>query len=190
MNTNLIQSRNEPASTLKQQRRAPTPLAQSNCEAWVAKAAKQSMVLEPVDLGPLGSEDVEVAVEHSGLCHSDLSVLNNEWGISQYPATLGHEVIGRVTAIGPNTKGLTVGQSVGVGWFSGSDMHCRQCMSGNHHLCPQAQATIIGHRGGVPFHVPPHWAGAIPLPQKPKFAAAGPPVFGGVTVFSPPALYA
>ena len=111
-----------------------------NYKAWVAKAAKQPMVLETVDLGPLGAEDVEVAVEHCGLCHSDLSVLNNEWGISQYPAILGHEVVGRVTAVGPNAKGLKVGQRVGVGWYSGSCMHCHQCMSGSHHLCPQVQA--------------------------------------------------
>jgi Zn-dependent alcohol dehydrogenase len=58
-------------------------------KAWVAKGAKQPMVLERIDLGPLGAEDVEVAVEHCGLCHSDLSVFNNEWGISQYPAILG-----------------------------------------------------------------------------------------------------
>ena len=75
-------------------------------EAWVAKAAKQPLVLEAVDMGPLGAEDVEVAVEHCGLCHSDLSVLNNDWGISQYPAILGHEVTGLVTATGPNAKGL------------------------------------------------------------------------------------
>src|SRR5712664_2006080 len=161
-----------------------------NYEAWVAKAAKQPMALETVDLGPLGAEDVEVAVEHCGLCHSDLSVLNNEWGISQYPAILGHEVTGRITAIGPNTKGLAVGQQVGVGWFSGSDMHCRQCMSGNHHLCPQAQATIIGHRGGFATHIRAHWAWTIPLPEKLNFADAGPLLCGGITVFSPLALYA
>ena len=102
-------------------------------KAWISKAAKQPMVLESVDLGPLGIEDVEVVVEHCGLCHSDLSVLNNEWGISQYPAILGHEVIGRVTAMGPNAKGLKAGQRVGVGWNSGSCMHCHQCMSGRHH---------------------------------------------------------
>src|SRR5262252_9223209 len=85
-----------------------------NYRAWVTKAAKQRMLLETVDLGPLGAEDVEAAVEHCGLCHSDLSVFNNEWGISQYPAILGHEVVGRVTAIGSNTKkGLKVGQRVG-----------------------------------------------------------------------------
>src|SRR6266481_2382148 len=81
-----------------------------NYEAWVAKAAKQPMVLETVELGPLGAEDVEVAVEYCGLCHSDLSVLNNEWVISQYPAILGHEVVGRVTAIGSHALDVKVGQ--------------------------------------------------------------------------------
>src|SRR5262245_23292892 len=103
-----------------------------NYKAWIATAANRPLVFESADLGPLGSEDVEIAVEHCGLCHSDISVWNNEWGISQYPATLGHEVIGRVTSAGPNAKGLNVGQRVGVGWFSGSCMHCRQCMSGSH----------------------------------------------------------
>ena len=128
-----------------------------NYKAWLAKAAKQPMVLETVDLGPLGAEEVEVAVEHCGLCHSDLSVLNNEWGISQYPAILGHEVVGRVMAVGPNAKGLKVGQRVGVGWYAGSCMHCHQCMSGSHHLCPQVQATIVGHSGGFATHIRSHW---------------------------------
>jgi D-arabinose 1-dehydrogenase-like Zn-dependent alcohol dehydrogenase len=69
-------------------------------DAWVANAPKQPIVLETVDVGPLGAEDVEVAVEHCGLCHSDLSLLHDDWGISQYPAILGHEVVGRVTALG------------------------------------------------------------------------------------------
>jgi len=148
------------------------------------------MVRETIDVGPLGDEDVEVAVEHCGLCHSDLSVLNNEWGISQFPATLGHEVVGRVTALGPNTKGLKIGQRVGVGWYSGSDMHCRQCLSGNHHLCPNAQATIVGHRGGFASHVRAHWAWTIPLPEAVNFADAGPLLCGGITVFNPLAMYA
>ena len=159
-------------------------------QAWVAKAAKQPMKLEVVDLGPLGAEDVEVAVEYCGLCHSDLSVLNNDWGFSQYPAVLGHEVIGRVASVGSNAKGLKIGQRVGVGWSSGSCMHCHQCMSGNHHLCPQVQFTIVGHRGGFASHIRTHWAWAIPLPEKLNFAEAGPLLCGGVTVFSPLAMHA
>jgi uncharacterized zinc-type alcohol dehydrogenase-like protein len=165
-------------------------VAPGNCKAWVTRAAKQAMALETVDLGPLGAEDVEVAVEHCGLCHSDLSVLNNDWGLSQYPAILGHEVVGTITAVGPNARGVTIGQRVGVGWFAGSCMHCHQCMSGSHHLCLQAQPTIIGHRGGFASRVRSHWAWAIPLPENMNFADAGPLLCGGITVFAPLAMYA
>src|SRR5258706_6370460 len=187
MNTTVSSSRREAASKSSANLRIGEV---RNYQAWVAKAAKQPMVLETVDLGPLGAEDVEVAVEHCGLCHSDLSVLNNDWGISQFPATLGHEVTGRIIALGPNTKALAVGQRVGVGWFSGSDMHCHQCLSGNHHLCPQGQATIIGKRGGFESRVRTHWAWAIPLPEKLNFAEAGPLLCGGITVFNPLAMHA
>ncbi len=154
------------------------------------QGAETTHVLETVDLGPLGAEEVEVAVESCGLCHSDLSVFNNDWGISQYPAILGHEVTGRVTAVGPNTKRIKLGQRVGVGWNSGSCMHCRQCMSGNHNLCPEVQMTIVGHRGGFASHVRSHWAWTFPLPENLNSAEAGPLLCGGVTVFAPIAMYA
>jgi uncharacterized zinc-type alcohol dehydrogenase-like protein len=183
------QTRNEPAGGLKQK-----PIFRTadfgGCKAWIAKGPKQAMVLETVDLGPLGVEEVEVAVEHCGLCHSDLSGLNNDWGISQYPAILGHEVIGRITALGPGAKGLTVGQRVGIGWNSSSCMHCRQCMTGSHHLCPQVQATIFGHRGGFATHIRSHWAWAIPIPENLNPAEAGPLLCGGITVFAPLAMFA
>src|SRR6185369_3911469 len=98
-------------------------------QAWVAKSAKQPMVLDTVDPGPLGAEDIEVAVEHCGVCHSYLSIWNNDWGISQYPAILGHELAGQVTAVGSNAKRVQVGQHVGIGWNSSSDMYCHECLS-------------------------------------------------------------
>lgn len=165
------------------------PMA-NNYKAWVAKSAKQPMVLETVDLGPLAPEDVELTVEHCGLCHSDLSAFNNDWGISQYPAILGHEVIGRITALGANAKGLRVGDHVGVGWNSSSCMHCQQCISGSQHLCPQVQPTIFGHRGGFATHIRSHWAWTLPIPEKLNCAEAGPLLCGGITVFSPLAMYA
>src|SRR5712692_5006402 len=178
-------SRNKPATV---QSSASSRLG--DAMAWIAKAPKQPMVLETVAPGPLGAEDVEVAVEHCGLCHSDLSVLNNDWGFSQYPAILGHEVVGRVTAVGSNAKGRQVGQRVGVGWSSGSCMHCHQCLSGSHHLCPQVQFTIVGHRGGFASHIRSHWAWAIPLPETLHVADAGPLLCGGITVFAPLARFA
>src|SRR5258708_7275794 len=108
----------------------------------------------------------------------------------QYAAILGREVVGRSTAVGRNAKGLKVGQRVGIGWASASCMHCHQCMSGSHHLCPQAQATFIGHRGGFASHIRAHWAWAIPLPERLNFADAGPLLCGGITVFAPLARFA
>ena len=159
-------------------------------EAWVAPAAKSRLVRQKVELGPLGDEEVEVEVEHCGLCHSDLSIRDNDWGFSRFPAVLGHEAVGRVVEVGRAAKGLTVGQRVGVGWTAGSCMHCRQCMSGNHHLCPQATFTIVGHKGAFASRVRAHWGWAVPLPERINVAEAGPLLCGGMTVFNPLAMYA
>src|SRR5688500_10107885 len=99
---------------------------------WAAPGAKQKLEPFAWDPGPLGPEEVEIAVEYCGLCHSDLSTLNNDWGLSRYPAVLGHEAVGRIVALGESAKGLKVGQRVGIGWNASSCMHCHECMTGNH----------------------------------------------------------
>jgi len=100
-------------------------------QAWATMAAGQPLERFEYDAGPLGPEEVEVAVETCGICHSDLSVVNNEWGISSFPAVPGHEVIGRVAALGAQAKGLSMGQLVGIGWSAESCMHCTQCLAGD-----------------------------------------------------------
>ncbi len=154
-------------------------------EAWFANEIGSTFTKQTLEREPLGPEDVEVAVEHCGVCHSDLSMWQNEWGLTTLPAVFGHEVVGKVTALGPQAKGLTVGQRVGVGWFSGSCMHCRQCMSGEQQLCKEGQATIAGHLGGFASSVRTHWGWAIPLPEGLNYADAGPLLCGGITVFNP-----
>ena len=159
-------------------------------DAWVAPAAKQKLVRQRIDLGPLGDEEVEVRVEHCGLCHSDLSMLNNDWGWSRFPVVLGHEAVGTVVAVGRAAKGMRVGQQVGVGWTAESCMHCRQCLSGEHHLCAQAVPTIVGHRGAFASRVRVHWGWAIPIPEALDASEAGPLLCGGITVFGPLASFA
>ncbi len=151
----------------------------------IAKAAKGPLVKDEVELPELGPEQVEIAVETCGLCHSDLSMLNNDWGISQYPFVPGHEVIGKVTAVGPQAKNVKVGQTVGLGWYSGSCLTCRQCMSGNHNLCPTGEQTIVGRYGGFASRVRCQWTWATPLPENLDRKKAGPLFCGGITVFNP-----
>ena len=70
-------------------------------------------------------------------------MLDNDWGMTTYPFVPGHEVIGKVAALGENTKRLKIGDRVGLGWYSGSCGECEQCLSGNQNLCLQAEAQSL-----------------------------------------------
>ena len=157
----------------------------SHMQGWAVQQAGKPLVLTAFDLGPLGAEEVEVAVDYCGICHSDLSMIDNEWGMSRFPFVPGHEVIGRVTALGPQAKGLKVGQRVGIGWSAASCMHCRQCLSGRQNLCAELVATIGDHHGGFADKVRAHWAWVIPLPEGIDLPSAGPLLCGGITVLKP-----
>ncbi|MCL7707480.1 alcohol dehydrogenase catalytic domain-containing protein, partial [Enterobacter kobei] len=102
-------------------------------KSYAAHEAGAELELYEYDAGELKPEDVEVEVEYCGICHSDLSMIDNEWGISAYPLIAGHEVIGRVSSLGSSAqnKGLKVGQRVGIGWTASSCEHCDACISGN-----------------------------------------------------------
>jgi len=111
--------------------------------------------------------------------------LDNEWGITEYPFVPGHEVAGRVVAAGDKVKGVKVGQRVGLGWYAESCMACPQCLSGNHNLCPSAEATMVKRHGGFANRVRCHWAWAVPLPDALDTKKSGPLFCGGITVFNP-----
>lgn len=153
--------------------------------AWAAAAPGEQLTPVTLDRGPLGSDEIEIAVDYCGVCHSDLSMLKNDWGMTTYPLVPGHEAIGRVTAMGSNARGLSVGQRVGIGWTASSCMYCKPCKSGDNHLCATAQPTIVGHAGGFAQTLRSHWTWAIPVPDALDPSAAGPLLCGGITVFSP-----
>jgi len=153
--------------------------------AWAAPAVGKDLQAYEFDMGVLGAEEVEVVVEHCGICHSDLSMLDNDWGMTTYPFVPGHEAVGRVVALGAHAKGLKIGQRVGVGWNAASCAHCAPCLTGNQHLCSHIQPTIVGRHGAFAERVRVHWAWAIPLPDALDAAAAGPLLCGGITVFAP-----
>jgi alcohol/geraniol dehydrogenase (NADP+) len=146
--------------------------------AWAAHGPKQELVPFEYEAGELGLDEVEIAVEHCGLCYSDLSILNDEWGISVFPCVPGHEVIGRVVALGKLAKGLTIGQRVGLGWTAATCMYCQQCLSGHQNRCPEGVPTIVER-----VRAQSHWT--IPLPEGLDASSAGPLLCGGVTVFDP-----
>ncbi len=154
--------------------------------AYAAMSAGAALEPYQFDAGELKSHEVEVKVEYCGLCHSDLSVIQNDWGVSSYPVIAGHEIIGTVTALGSEAKGLKLGQRVGIGWTADSCQHCEPCLDGRQVQCATGSTpTIIGHAGGFADKVRAAWQWAIPLPDDLAPESAGPLLCGGITVFTP-----
>lgn len=154
-------------------------------QALAAKSPKGRLERFEYDPGPLADDHVEIAVTHCGICHSDLSMLNNDWGMTAYPFVPGHEVSGTVAGLGSRVKHLALGQRVGLGWFSGSCMTCRQCMSGDHNLCATNEQTIVARHGGFASRVRCKAEWAVPIPEGVDPISAGPLFCGGITVFNP-----
>ena len=136
----------------------------------------------PGDLKPL---DVEVRISHCGVCHSDLHLISNDWGISQYPFIPGHEIVGTITAIGSGVTTLAVGQRVGIGWQSNSCGQCEWCTQGLENLCPTSESTCVHRHGGYADAVRVNNRFAIPLPDALPSEQAAPLLCGGITVYNP-----
>lgn len=154
-------------------------------QGFAAHAAGAQLLPFRHSPGELGPYEVEVRVQHCGVCHSDVHLIDNDWGISRYPLIPGHEIIGTVTAVGPNVHGPTVGQRVGIGWQADSCGICEWCRSGEEHLCLKAQPTCVGRHGGFASSVRVNSRFAIPVPDALDPATAAPLLCAGVTVYAP-----
>ncbi|MDV2079903.1 NADPH-dependent aldehyde reductase Ahr [Marinobacter xestospongiae] len=137
------------------------------------------------DPGELGPHDVEIDVHSCGVCHSDVSMWKNEWGIAEYPFVGGHEIAGVVTSTGSLVDNVKVGDKVGLGWQKGYCNSCNQCLGGDHNLCTKQQGTIIGHHGGFAERVRAQDTSVIKIPQSFDLSLVGPLLCGGITVFNP-----
>ncbi len=153
--------------------------------AFAAESAKSGFSPYEYELEEVGKDQVDIAVEHCGICHSDLSMLKNDWELTTYPFVGGHEVVGRVVAKGESVSHLQIDQRVGLGWYSGACLTCEYCLSGKHNLCPSAEATIVGRHGGFANYVRSQALWCTPLSENLAFAEAGPLFCGGITVFHP-----
>ncbi len=154
-------------------------------KAWAAFEAGGELKPFEYDPGPLGRDQVEIAVEHCGICHSDLNMIDDDWGMAEFPLVPGHEVAGRVAQVGEDVTNLEIGQRVGLGWHAGYCMTCSSCMGGDHNLCAAGQGTIVGRHGGFADKVRAQAASVVPLPDGIDSKHAGPLFCGGITVFNP-----
>jgi uncharacterized zinc-type alcohol dehydrogenase-like protein len=112
-------------------------------------------------------------------------MINNDWGMTTYPFVPGHEVAGRISAVGKHVKSFKLGDRVGLGWHSSYCNECNTCMEGDHNLCSSAKGTIIGRHGGFADKVRAQATSVVALPDNINSETAGPLFCGGVTVYNP-----
>ncbi len=141
-----------------------------------------------------GATDVQIAIHYCGVCHSDLHHVRNEWHGTVYPCVPGHEIVGRVTAVGPSVTGFRVGDTVGVGCMVDSCHTCHNCRDGLEQFC--AEGTIFTynspdkHTGGITYggysdSVVVDQSFVLRVDPKLDLAAAAPLLCAGITTWSP-----
>lgn len=145
---------------------------------------------------PLGPDDVAVDVTHCGMCHSDLHTINDEWSggsggsHTRYPIVPGHEVIGKIVAVGSDVTHLKVGQRVGFGPERNSCKECEWCNVGDENLCSKFEGLYTAEKtGGYASHIRVHSRFAFLVPDELPSDAAAPLLCAGVTVYSPLAYF-
>jgi len=154
----------------------------SGWAATVARGPLSPFTWEPRELAPF---EVEIAISHCGICHSDLHLIDNGWNSSTYPFVPGHEIVGHVTAVGSAARHLAVGQRVGVGWQRSACMTCELCLDRQDNLCPHQTATCVGHHGGFAARIRTDGRYAFAIPDELESAVAAPLLCGGATVYAP-----
>lgn len=153
--------------------------------AYAAHAQGNRLEPHTFEFGALGANEVEINVSHCGICHSDVHLVDNDWGLSSYPLTPGHEAVGEVAAVGSAVKSLKPGIRVGVGWLAGSCMACESCLEGHVNTCAAWQPTCVGRPGAFADKLRVDHRFAFEIPKELKSDEAGPLMCGGATMFTP-----
>ena len=157
----------------------------SEIKGLAAHAAGAELLPYKYAPGKLADTDVEVRISHCGVCHSDVHLIDNDWGMSKYPFIPGHEIVGTITAVGSHVHDRKVGERVGIGWQADSCGICEWCRQGDEHLCALSQPTCIGRNGGYADAIRVNSRFAIPVPEVLASENVAPLLCGGITVYSP-----
>ena len=152
--------------------------------AWAAARCASELIPFGYPSPSLKPMDVEIQVTHCGLCSSDLHLIDGHWGdASVYPQVCGHEVIGRISAVGENVAGLRLGQRIGVGWYRSACLVCEFCLRGEEQHCPCLIATCThGEHGGLADYLYCDSRFVFPIPNELSNEHAAPLLCAGVTV--------
>jgi uncharacterized zinc-type alcohol dehydrogenase-like protein len=164
-------------------------------KAYGAHSADKPLEPIAIERRQPGPRDVQIEIAYCGVCHSDLHTVRSEWGGTLYPCVPGHEIVGRVSAVGGEVEGFAVGDTVGVGCMVGSCQSCAACADGLEQYC---EIGLVGTYNGPTQDPPGHTLGGysqrivvderfvlrIRHPKE-QLAAVAPLLCAGITTYSP-----
>lgn len=142
----------------------------------------------------LRPDDVKIDILYCGVCHSDLHTARNDWGGTVYPCCPGHEIVGRVSAVGPQVRKFREGDMAAVGCLVDSCMDCDQCRKGEEQLCRNRSTGTYNGKdritgeptfGGYSDHIVVREAFVLKIPDGMDIARAAPLLCAGITTYSP-----
>ena len=163
-------------------------------KAYGAQAG--DLPLEPLDIvrrAP-GPHDVQIDIAYCGVCHSDIHQVRSEWAGTLYPCIPGHEIVGRVSAVGAHVSGFKPGDLVGVGCIVDSCKHCDDCAAGLENYCDNMVGTYNGPTPDAPGHTLGGYSEQIVVHERyvlrvrhpeSELAAVAPLLCAGITTYSP-----
>jgi uncharacterized zinc-type alcohol dehydrogenase-like protein len=164
---------------------------------YAARSATTPLSPYDFERRALRPDDVAMDVLYCGVCHSDLHQARNDWGWSQYPLVPGHEIIGRVTAVGNEVKHYAIGDHVAVGCLVDSCQSCDQCRKGLEQLCRKMPVQTYSDtdrfsceptaptQGGYSQHLVTREEFVLRVPDGLDLAKAAPLLCAGITTYSP-----
>lgn len=161
---------------------------------YAAQTAESPLAPFTFERRALRANDVAMEILYCGVCHSDLHWAHNDWGWTVFPTVPGHEIVGRVTAIGPDVKRYKVGDHVAVGCMVDSCMECDQCKKGEEQLCRDGNTGTYGGfdrftktptLGGYSKHLVVREEFALRVPEGLDLSRAAPLLCAGITTWSP-----
>ena len=161
--------------------------------AYAAESADQPLGPFQLSRREPGPRDVVIDIQFCGVCHSDLHQARNEWGNSTFPMVPGHEIVGRVIAIGADVTSHTAGDPVGVGCFVDSCRACEACAGGEEQFCPTCSFSYNGveadrvtpTHGGYSTQIVVDERYVLKVPANLPLDAAAPLLCAGITTYSP-----
>jgi alcohol dehydrogenase (NADP+) len=163
--------------------------------AYGATAGDSGLVPLTITRRAPKEDDVEIAIEFCGLCHSDVHATRGEWGAQNYPLVPGHEIVGTVTRVGSAVEDFTPGERVGVGCMVDSCRECDSCLEGLEQYCENGMIGTYGAKdrrnadaitqGGYASSIVVDRRYVLRVPESLDPAAAAPLLCAGITTFSP-----